>query len=608
MKKLILLLSLLAISGRTMAGQNVPAVSANSVIESANITGVPEQNISEPLRESIGALVGQRYDAEVAERLANQIQAELPDTVAAFRTQAGTSPDRVRLVFVVARSTEATAAADSNVNSQYTVETVEVKGVDRSRYSNALYDEMQKMVGLRVDNKMIEELRSRFNDEVQGQYFISQKIERGSQPEHVRVLFEAERTPWLWRATLGKVIKANVGGGSIHIGSDQPNDSKTVAAVDVKGVARTRLSDALFSELQAMVGKRTDSLEANHLLEKLKAELTGDYAVALRITDGATPQESRIVYAVDRVPWLPYRNPRDMLTYHSKQGFSLLCCDDDFIGDYTTLTVGWDGDSLVERYKGFGLGIESTSLGTRHLGARLAFESFGSQWKQATRTAVADRADSGSGLELYRSRLSVAPSVAFAFNRHMYVTGGANFTQLRIEGPEEPWRAVHEGVASLRFDTKEVKHGQTTFESKGGYEVRSGARSIGTDLVFTRHLADLDASVGYEKNKLRLTISGGKITGNAPMFERFSLGNTVTLRGWNKYDINPAGGSRMWHSSLEYNYGDLGFFLDHGSVWDPGDPHPIRQSVGVTLWHSIGLAFPLQCSRQCGAMFYVHIQ
>ena len=46
----------------------------------------------------------------------------------------------------------------------------------------------------------------------------------------------------------------------------------------------------------------------------------------------------------------------------------------------------------------------------------------------------------------------------------------------------------------------------------------------------------------------------GGISGDAPLFERFSLGDSRTLRGWNKYDIAPAGGDRMFHASVEYRY------------------------------------------------------
>ena len=60
----------------------------------------------------------------------------------------------------------------------------------------------------------------------------------------------------------------------------------------------------------------------------------------------------------------------------------------------------------------------------------------------------------------------------------------------------------------------------------------------------------------------------GGITGDAPLFERFTLGDSTTLRGWNKFDIAPAGGDRVFHQSLEYRYHGFGVFLDSGSVWN----------------------------------------
>ena len=71
----------------------------------------------------------------------------------------------------------------------------------------------------------------------------------------------------------------------------------------------------------------------------------------------------------------------------------------------------------------------------------------------------------------------------------------------------------------------------------------------------------------------------GGINGEAPLFERFSLGDSRTLRGWNKYDIAPAGGDRMFHASLEYRYRMLAMFLDSGSVWDTGDERRVRFST-----------------------------
>ena len=75
----------------------------------------------------------------------------------------------------------------------------------------------------------------------------------------------------------------------------------------------------------------------------------------------------------------------------------------------------------------------------------------------------------------------------------------------------------------------------------------------------------------------------GGITGEAPLFERFSLGDSRTLRGWNKYDIAPAGGDRMFHASLEYRYRMLALFLDSGSVWDTGTNRKVRFSTGFGI-------------------------
>ena len=63
----------------------------------------------------------------------------------------------------------------------------------------------------------------------------------------------------------------------------------------------------------------------------------------------------------------------------------------------------------------------------------------------------------------------------------------------------------------------------------------------------------------------------GRITSErdqAPLFERFTLGDSSTLRGWNKSDIAPAGGEHVFHTSVEYRHRGVALFLDSGSVWD----------------------------------------
>ncbi len=102
------------------------------------------------------------------------------------------------------------------------------------------------------------------------------------------------------------------------------------------------------------------------------------------------------------------------------------------------------------------------------------------------------------------------------------------------------------------------------------------------------------------KNVLIEDLSAGMATGRAPLFERFVLGNSSTLRGWNKYDLDPIGGNRVVHNSVEYRYGPFQVFYDTGSIWDQGDISLIRHSAGVGLRHgvfSLAIAFPIREGR-----------
>jgi outer membrane protein assembly factor BamA len=57
----------------------------------------------------------------------------------------------------------------------------------------------------------------------------------------------------------------------------------------------------------------------------------------------------------------------------------------------------------------------------------------------------------------------------------------------------------------------------------------------------------------------------------------------MTLRGWDKYDITPAGGDRLAYASVEYRNRGLAFFLDGGSVWDAATGPTTRFSTGFGI-------------------------
>src|SRR5262245_51273124 len=139
MKKLLLVLVLVFPVVAAFA-QTQPS----GTVERVDVEGIPNETLGPDLRSALRELVGKPYDAQAASQLAARIESQVPNVLAAPRAIVGPTPGSIRLVFVVART--APGGPDSNVNSQYTVESVEVKGLMRPQYSDAIYEDMQKLV------------------------------------------------------------------------------------------------------------------------------------------------------------------------------------------------------------------------------------------------------------------------------------------------------------------------------------------------------------------------------------------------------------------------------------------------------------------------------
>jgi hypothetical protein len=570
-------------------GQIVPTISKTE------IAGASDQVLSVDLRDSMQKLVGQRYDPAIVDPILRRIESELPDYVVATRNIPESDTGLVRLVFVVAPKSPGSTTAETNVNSQYVVESVEVKGVTESQYSSALHDEMQNMVGLMLDRAKVDDLRRRLRAEPQlkGKYSVSDKIERGSQPGHVKLIFEATKMPWAFRVTLGN--KIDLSGSKIN----EIKDTDVVESAQVKGVTRTAYSDGLDSEIQLMVGKRVDHLEIDHLKEKLDAELKHRYEIRQVIHKGTGTDTATVVYDAKLIPWIPNRTLPEVGAYHPQQGISAFA--DGIIYKGITLGMGTDGDTSIERYKGYTTGYEARMLGTPRFGAKIRFDTFGMLWKSQT---LDNLLLSPNLPGAYRSRQSLEPSVAFAFSPSLYATAGASFNQLEMMLPTEHRQSAHEATASLVYKSPALKHGSATNEFTGGYEIRSGTRTLDSDFVYTRHYWNAGYTGTFGKNKITFSYFGGMVTGAPPMFERFSLGNTQTLRGWNKYDIDPIGGDRVFHFSTEWSYKYFGVFVDNGSIWTNGQDATNRSSVGVFLG-PLKLAVPIGCTSDCGVTFLI---
>lgn len=88
-----------------------------------------------------------------------------------------------------ARAFSYTAGDDTNINSRYTVESVELKGANEDRLSRGLRDELSRSVGQRFSPEAFARLSGRVRDELRAR-LVSPKLMKGSAPESVRVVLD----------------------------------------------------------------------------------------------------------------------------------------------------------------------------------------------------------------------------------------------------------------------------------------------------------------------------------------------------------------------------------------------------------------------------------
>ena len=84
------------------------------------------------------------------------------------------------------------ATADLNVNSRYTVESVDVTNTHHYRLSTSILDEMHRLIGSRLNDDAVKRLAGKIRGELRA-HDVTFKLLRGGNPESVKVLFEVEK-------------------------------------------------------------------------------------------------------------------------------------------------------------------------------------------------------------------------------------------------------------------------------------------------------------------------------------------------------------------------------------------------------------------------------
>lgn len=378
-------------------------------------------------------------------------------------------------------------------------------------------------------------------------------------------------------------------------------ETVSLAGVEVGQTAPAKLPKRLRERLRNLVGQHYNVATLDELSAEIRREMHFR-AVTERLSRGSTPEMVRVNFEVVRRD-LFFDISLPKFLFHSKQGFSgeLDASTRVRQNDFSFGVVS-NGDELTERFTGIAARYDSASFAEiagadrMHLG--VTFEDYHVQWNAATLAALP-----GSGFELYRSRWNVAPELVFKIAAPLTVSFGTSFTVLDPESGGMPRQTVNAGTFEIAFGHKIEGNGvQQLIE--GRYSLRVATHALGSTYSYARHMVDAKYTVMMGRQTLSDELLGGTIDGRAPFFDRFVLGSSSTLQGWDRYQIDPLGGSRVVHDQVTYGYrigpGTVQAFYDAGMLWQSDRAGTLRHSLGCAYKQGIfmmAMAFPLRDGR-----------
>jgi hypothetical protein len=399
---------------------------------------------------------------------------------------------------------------------------------------------------------------------------------------------------WLSMLLVGSLMAAGTEDLETNV-----NTRYTVEMVSVSGegwsttppVDRDRkLSSGLRKEIASLVGEKLNPARLDDLARRLRQELRAR-TVEHHVLRGKSPEYVQVVFQV-KVPPTRFDASVPKFLYQGKQGWSGAVEGTATVNNngFTAGLVS-DGDELVERYSGVVARYESQPLLDGRARLNFEFASYHELWNSST-VATADVG------RLYSTRQEFQPVLSVRVARPLEVSFGASFESLGQQVPGAQPLAADALVASARYHQQ--FEGASDQGLEADYDLRAGTHALASDYAYSRHCWGFRYRLSHGKHELLDDSWGGVILGTAPLFERFVLGNSSSLRGWNKFDLDPLGGNRAVHNSVEYHYGIFQIFCDSGAIWDSGQPAVARSSVGVGLRQgvfSLAMAFPLRDGR-----------
>jgi Omp85 superfamily domain len=378
------------------------------------------------------------------------------------------------------------------------------------------------------------------------------------------------------------------------------NSRYIIENVQVSGNAlRVNISDPLRTDLDKVVGSKFDDSKLKTLAERIKKELRVS-DVVVKVTRGKEPDHVIVNFEVTKQRDRDFDVSVAKFMYNSSEGWTGDGSATTTVhGNAFTASIVSDADSLVERFAGIRAKFERKSLFTKRLQVRFEFDDYHEMWNAATLS-------SAPATDIYRSRQVFTPEATLVIAQPLEWSFGVSFARLGVPGVQTEaggavaakTEASNAVVNTLRYhqrwgSAKEEKEQ----EVNASIEVKAASNLLATDEVFTRREAKARYRYRHGRNSVETKFMAGVLDGQAPLYERFVLGDSTTLRGWNKFELDPLGGSHVIHGSVDYQYRVFQAFYDTGAVWDVPAEREQKQSVGVGFkkeYFQLAVAFPLR--------------
>jgi len=382
------------------------------------------------------------------------------------------------------------------------------------------------------------------------------------------------------------------------------NSRYTIESITFTGRRDYKLSTSALEEIRRLIGAKASSDALDSLTSRIRDELRA-HAVTFKLMRGEQPDAVRVLIQVDRAGGSVDASIPN-LSYNSQLGITGTGQLATTIGpNVFTFQMVRDTDNFIERLVGLRAKYERAVLASGRIRIGFEFDGFQDQYAPTTLAALASSSRPSSlGAGAYGSRLNYEPSATFVIAEPLTYTVGLSFEQLNSLPSSVRSQMANAVVNSLRYHQRWSGVGDGAQEVDAGYSLRTATALLATSLAYTRHLAHLKYNYSSRTQSVEVTLMAGAIYGQAPLFERFALGDSTLLRGWNKYQLDPLGGNRLAYGSVTYGYRMMRVFFDTGSVWDEGQPMEVKESAGVGISSGLGvlqkgafllaMAFPLR--------------